>query len=318
MMAKGVIPYDNPYSMWAIGIPQKDYQNKILDEADLIIAVGYDIVEFAPAKWNAKSSHKIIHIDTRSAHVNKLYQPEIEVIGDISESLNQILHRCNRTVEPLEILKLKQEMVKEHERFDEDVEFPVKPQRIIADIRKALGKSDILISDVGAHKMWIARHYHCYEPNTCLISNGFATMGISVPGAIAAKLIHPEKRVLAVTGDGGFMMNSQELETARRMGIAIVVLIFNDASYGLIKWKQDERYRDHCYVDFDNPDFVKYAESFGIKGYRIEKTQELLPTLEKAFTAGEPAVIDCPVDYRENMKLTENLAKIMEALGKEK
>ena len=318
MMAKGVIPYDNPYSMWAIGIPQKDYQNKILDEADLIIAVGYDIVEFAPAKWNAKSSHKIIHIDTRSAHVNKLYQPEIEVIGDISESLNQILHRCNRTVEPLEILKLKQEMVKEHERFDEDVEFPVKPQRIIADIRKALGKSDILISDVGAHKMWIARHYHCYEPNTCLISNGFATMGISVPGAIAAKLIHPEKRVLAVTGDGGFMMNSQELETARRMGIAIVVLIFNDASYGLIKWKQDERYRDHCYVDFDNPDFVKYAESFGIKGYRIEKTQELLPTLEKAFTAGEPAVIDCPVDYRENMKLTEKLAKIMEALGKEK
>ena len=318
MMAKGVIPYDNPYSMWAIGIPQKDYQNKILDEADLIIAVGYDIVEFAPAKWNAKSSHKIIHIDTRSAHVNKLYQPEIEVIGDISESLNQILHRCNRTVEPLEILKLKQEMVKEHERFDEDVEFPVKPQRIIADIRKALGKSDILISDVGAHKMWIARHYHCYEPNTCLISNGFATMGISVPGAIAAKLIHPEKRVLAVTGDGGFMMNSQELETAKRMGIAIVVLIFNDASYGLIKWKQDERYRDHCYVDFDNPDFVKYAESFGIKGYRIEKTQELLPTLEKAFTAGEPAVIDCPVDYRENMKLTENLAKIMEALGKEK
>ncbi|MDD3370158.1 MAG: acetolactate synthase large subunit [Lachnospiraceae bacterium] len=315
MMAKGIIPYDNPYCMWSIGIPQKDYQNKILEEADLIIAVGYDIVEFAPSKWNPDGNHRIIHIDSRSAHVNKLFQPEIEVIGDISESLKQIMNRCTRTVEPTKILALKEAMVKEHAAFEEDDAFPMKPQRIISDIRKVLGKSDILISDVGAHKMWIARQYHCYEPNTCLISNGFATMGISVPGAIVAKLIYPQKRVLAVTGDGGFMMNSQELETAKRLGINIVVLIFHDSSYGLIKWKQDERYGDHCYVDFDNPDFVKYAESFGIGGYRINKAEELVPTLEEAFSKNEPAVIDCPVDYDENMKLTEELRKIYESLS---
>ena len=314
MMAKGIIPYDNPYCMWSIGIPFKDYQNKVLDQADLIIAVGYDIVEFAPGKWNAKADHQILHIDTRSAHINKLYQPKLEVIGDIFESLNQIALRCTRSGEPAWALELKREMEKQHTRYDEDQAFPVKPQRVISDIRKALGKSDILISDVGAHKMWIARQYHCYEPNTCIISNGFATMGIALPGAIAAKLIYPEKRVLAVTGDGGFMMNSQELETAKRLGIPIVVLIFNDCSYGLIKWKQDDKYGKHCYVDFDNPDFVKYAESFGIKGYRIEKTEDLLPTLNHAFEQNELALIDCPVDYRENIKLTEELQKIYEKL----
>lgn len=310
MMAKGIIPYDSPYCMWSIGIPQKDYQNKILEDADLVIAVGYDIVEFAPAKWNGDGKHTILHIDTRSAHINKLYQPKLEVIGDISESLNQISLRCTRTNEPEEMLKLKKMMVKEHDRFNDDNAFPMKPQRIIADIRKALGKSDILVSDVGAHKMWIARQYHCYEANTCLISNGFATMGIAVPGAIAAKLVFPDKKVLAVTGDGGFMMNSQELETAKRLGTAIVVLIFRDSGYGLIKWKQDDRYGHHCYVDFDNPDFVKYAESFGIKGYSITKAEELLPTLEEAFAQNAPAVVDCPVDYSENVKLSQELRKI--------
>lgn len=310
MMAKGIIPYDNPYCMWSIGIPHKDFQNKILEDADLIIAVGYDIVEFAPNKWNQDGNHKILHIDTRSAHINKLYQPQLEVIGDIFESLNQISLRCTREKEPLQALKLREQMVEQHGRYDDDLEFPVKPQRIIADIRRALGKSDILISDVGAHKMWISRLYHCYEPNTYIISNGFATMGIAVPGAIAAKLIYPDKRVLAVTGDGGFMMNSQELETAKRLGINIVVLIFNDSSYGLIKWKQDDKYGKHCYVNSDNPDFVKYAESFGIKGYRVEKTEDLLPLLNHVFEQDELAVIDCPVDYRENTKLTEELEQI--------
>lgn len=314
MMAKGIIPYDNPYCMWSIGIPQKDYQNKILDDADLIIAIGYDIVEFAPGKWNRENKHQILHIDTTAAHINKLYQPKLEVIGDIFDSLNQIKFRCTRVSEPVNALKLRQEMELQHSKYDEDTEYPPKPQKIIADIRSALGKSDILVSDVGAHKMWIARQYHCYEPNTCIISNGFATMGIAVPGAIAAKLIHPEKHVLAVTGDGGFLMNSQELETAKRLGTNIVVLIFNDASYGLIKWKQDDHFGDHCFVDFDNPDFVKYAESFGIKGYRIEKTEDLLPTLLDVFEKDELVVIDCPVDYRENQKLTEELHKIYASL----
>ncbi len=314
MMAKGIIPYNNAYSMWSIGIPQKDFQNKILDDADLVIAIGYDIVEFAPNKWNEKNNHKIIHIDTRAAHVNKLYQPEVEIIGDISESLRSILHRCSRTTEPVQALKIKEQMVINHSEYDKDFSFPVKPQKILSDIRSILKEEDILISDVGAHKMWIARDYHCYKPNTCIISNGFATMGIALPGAIAAKLINPDKNVLAVTGDGGFMMNSQELETALRIGTPIVVLIFNDCSYGLIKWKQEDQFKKHCYVDFTNPDFVKYAESMGAKGYRINQTEELIPVLTEAFQQQVPCVIDCPVDYRENVKLTEELSAIYESL----
>lgn len=314
MMAKGVIPFDNQYSMWTVGIPQKDYQNKILEEADLVIAVGYDIVEYAPAKWNPNGAIDIIHVDTRPAHINKLYQPEVEVVGDISDSLLQIARRTARHQEPTVALGLKVKMVAEHEAYAEDSAFPMKPQRILQDVRKVMGREDIVISDVGAHKMWIARHYQCYEPNTCIISNGFATMGIAVPGAIGAKLVHPEKKILAICGDGGFMMNCQEFETALRAGTPFVTLIFNDASYGLIKWKQMDQYHKSCYVDFTNPDFVKFAESMGAVGYRIEKAEDLVPTLEKAFQENVPVIIDCPVDYSENTKLTAHLEELMKEL----
>lgn len=310
MMAKGVIPFDDPYSMWTIGIPQKDYVDVILEQADLVIAVGYDIVEYAPAKWNADGKHAILHIDARPCHINKLYQPDIEVVGDISYSLKQISLRCKRTEEPEWAFAIKKLMVEEYESYQNDQSFPMKPQKILSDVRRVLDRDDIVISDVGAHKMWIAREYRCYEPNTCIISNGFATMGISVPGALSAKLVNPDKRVLAITGDGGFMMNCQEYETALRVGTPFVTLIFNDESYGLIKWKQEDRYGSSCFVDFTNPDFVKFAESMHAIGYRIEKAEDLLPTLEQAFEQTVPVIIDCPVDYGENTKLTENLAKI--------
>ncbi len=310
MMAKGIIPFDNKYAMWTIGIPQKDYVNKIIENADLVIAVGYDIVEYAPVKWNPSGKTKIIHIDTRPSHINKLYQPAVEVVGDISDALYQISIRTSNDTEPTYALEIKEKMVKEHESYSTDASFPMKPQRILSDIRKVMGKDEILISDVGAHKMWIARHYNCYEPNTCLISNGFATMGIAVPGAIAAKLINPDKKVLAVTGDGGFMMNCQELETALRIGTPFVTLIFNDSNYGLIKWKQLDQYGKSCYVDFTNPDFVKFAESFNAKGYRIEKAEDLIPTLKEAFKQKVPAIIDCRVDYDENVKLTKRLKEV--------
>lgn len=307
MMAKGIIPYKNKYSMWTIGIPQKDYQNKILDMADLVIAVGYDIVEFAPGKWNENGNHKIIHIDQRPAHINMLYQPQVQVIGDISYSLQQIQYRSDPKEEPTEILNLKKEMVREYESFANDTSFPMKPQKILYDVRKFMGEDDIVISDVGAHKMWIAREYNCYKPNTCIISNGFATMGIAVPGTVAAKLINMDKKVLAISGDGGFMMNSQEYETALREGAPIVTLIFSDASYGLIKWKQIDHFGKNCFVDFTNPDFVKYAESMHAKGYRVEKAEDLIPILEDAFKQTVPCIIDCPVDYSENTKLSEYL-----------
>lgn len=314
MMAKGAIPWDNKYSMWTIGIPQKDYQNKIMEKADLVIAIGYDIVEYAPAKWNTGVEKEIIHIDLRPAHINKLYQPAVEVIGDISDSLRQIARRTTRHEEPAEALAIRGKMLAEHNSYADDDAFPMKPQRILTDIRKVMGEDDIVISDVGAHKMWIARHYNCYKPNTCLISNGFATMGIAVPGAIAAKVVYPEKKILAICGDGGFMMNCQEMETAFRVGTPIVVLIFNDANYGLIKWKQMDQYGKSCYVDFTNPDFVKFAESMNAKGYRIEKAGDLVPTLEEAFKQDKPVIIDCPVDYEENTKLTAHLQEIMREL----
>lgn len=199
------------------------------------------------------------------AHINKLYQPDVEVVGDISNSLEKITKRCHRKQEPEYALKIKQKLVEEHESYGSDDAFPMKPQKILYDVRKVMGEDDIVISDVGAHKMWISRHYNCYRPKTCLISNGFATMGIAVPGAVSAKLINPDKKVLAISGDGGFMMNCQEFETAVRMNIPIVVLILNDSSYGLIKWKQDDRFHEHCFVDFTNPDFVQLAESLSRK-----------------------------------------------------
>jgi len=314
MMAKGIIPFDNVYSMWTIGIPQKDYVNKIIEDADLVITIGYDIVEYAPAKWNPNGNTKIIHIDTRPAHINKLYQPAVEVVGDISDALYNIMRRTSRKIEPIKALQIKEKMVAEHESYENDNAFPMKPQRILNDVRKVMGTDDIVISDVGAHKMWIARHYNCYEPNTCIISNGFATMGIGLPGAIAAKLINPDKKVLAIVGDGGFMMNNQELETALRIGTPIVVLIFNDSNYGLIKWKQEDQYGKSCYVDFTNPDFVKFAESMYAKGYRVENAEDLIPTLEEAFKQHVPVVIDCQVDYGENVKLTKHLKEVYENL----
>ena len=313
MMSKGAIPFDNPYSLWTVGIPMEDYQTKVLEKASLVIAIGYDIIEYAPAKWHLGNAD-IIHIDTMPADINKNYEPKVEVVGNIPNSLERIMEKAARLQEPKYALDIRKRMVEEHESYANDMSFPLKPQKALIDCRKVMGEDDIVISDVGANKVWIARHYNCYKPNTCLISNGFATMGIAVPGAIAAKLVHPDKKILAITGDAGFMMNCQEFETAHRLGTNFVTLIFNDASYGLIKWKQDMHYGHHAYVDFTNPDFVKFAESVGAIGYRIKKAEELLPTLEKAFKQNKPVIIDCPVDYSENMKLTHHLEELVKTL----
>lgn len=310
MMAKGIIPMDNRYSMETMGIPQRDFQNVMLDNSDLVIAVGYDIVEFSPSKWNRTQNHKIIHLDVRPAHIHSLYQPQVQVVGDISDSLEKIAVRCHRENEPELFFRLKELMLEDYSAAESDDGFPIKPQRVLHDIRQVLGREDILISDVGAHKMWIGRQYNCYHPNTCIISNGFASMGISVPGAIAAKLIYPEKKVLAVSGDGGFMMNCQEMETALRIGVPIVVMIFNDSGYGLIRWKQEDHFGSSCFTDFTNPDFVKFAESMGAKGYRIQSAEEIIPVLEDAFSQNVPCIIDCPIDYSENTRLSERLQKM--------
>lgn len=305
-MGKGVIPYTHPLSLWTVGLQQRDLISCAFDEADLVIAIGYDLIEYSPKKWNPDGKTPIIHIGVTPAEIDSSYIPLVEVVGDISDSLTDIMKRTDRQQKTISsAISLRSQILRNYEYYAEDEGFPIKPQKIIYDLRQVMDSEDIVISDVGAHKMWMARHYHCDSPNTCIISNGFAAMGIAIPGAIAAKLVHPDKKVVAVTGDGGFMMNSQELETALRAKTPFVTLIFNDNGYGLIEWKQLNQFGHSSFIDFGNPDFVKFAESMGLKGYRVESVADLVPTLKEALAQDIPAVIDCPVDYKENLRFSQ-------------
>lgn len=309
-MAKGVMSFSNSLSLGVVGLQSHDYVNCGFDSADVIICVGYDLVEYPPALWHPNKDRKIIHIDTTPAEVDAHYILEAGVVGNIAESLaalsRQVQSRCPNWYE-----KLRKQIVEAIQAKNHDDSFPLKPQRILADLRQALKPEDIVICDVGAHKIWTARHYQAEKPNTCIISNGFASMGIAVPGAIAAKHLYPQNTIVALTGDAGFLMNSQEIETAMRIQTPLVILIWNDETYGLIKWKQSNRFGRPSHVDFKNPDFIKYAESFGAKGYRVKAANELLPILKQAIQDNTVVLIDCPVDYQENLRLTEQLGELV-------
>ncbi len=308
-MAKGVVPFKHPTALGSAGLQAKDYVGIGFDKADVIICVGYDLVEYHPYLWHPTKDRFIIHIDFQPAEVDAYYGVRIGVVGDIKESLQRIAALATPQQGSQKLRPLRDALIKDMNEHAQSTAWPVQPQKLIWDLRTAMGLEDIAICDVGAHKMWMARMFRCEHPNTCIISNGFASMGIAVPGAIAAKLAYPNKKVVAVTGDGGFMMNSQEIETAMRLKTPIVILIWNDGGYGLIKWKQMNHYGRPSHVDFNNPDFVKYAEAFGAKGYRINKTEELLPTLQRALADDTVSIIDCPVDYAENLKLTAKLGE---------
>ncbi len=308
-MAKGVIPFRHPMALGSVGLQSNDYISSGFANADVIICIGYDMVEYHPYLWHPSRDRTIIHIDSTHAEVDAYYSVMLGVIGNINHSLNRIAalstpHK-DKTMRPL-----RDSLITEMNQHRDDLEFPVKPQKIIWDLRTAMDLKDIVICDVGAHKMWMSRMFRCEHPNTCIISNGFASMGIAVPGAIAAKLAHPDRNIVAVTGDAGFLMNSQEIETAMRLNIAIVILIWNDASYGLIEWKQQNQFGRTSNVKFTNPDFVKYAEAFGAVGIKIEQTEQLMPELNNALKRNTVTIIDCPVDYRENLKLTESLGQL--------
>ena len=309
-MAKGAMPFSHTLSLGTVGLQAKDYVACGFEKSDVIICVGFDMVEFHPHTWHKYKDKKIIHIDMSPAEVDEHYILETGVIGDISAALEEIAKLAKPHVGEYAD-ELRKTIVNELNEHANDDAFPIKPQKIICDLRKVLNPEDIVISDVGAHKMWMARMYQAERPNTCIISNGFASMGIGVPGAIAAKLVNPKATALTVTGDAGFMMNSQEIETALRIGVAIVILIWSDSEYGLIKWHQLRKLGRPSHIDFTNPDFVKYAESFGAKGYRVESAADLVPTLEKAIADDTVVVVDCPVDYSENMKLTEELSGLV-------
>ncbi len=310
-MGKGSIPWTHPLSLLTVGLQARDFVSCGFDRADLVIAIGYDIVEYHPRLWNLGQAKKIVHIDTEPSESDAAYVTDVEMVGNIKHSLACLLAQG---IQPKDLVyasdTLREIILARITEHRDDKAFPMKPQKILSDIRSVLAENDILISDVGAHKMWIARMYPCYQPNTCIISNGFAAMGIAVPGAFVAKLIYPERNCLAVCGDGGFLMNSQELETAVRVGVPFVTLIFNDEAYGLIEWKQMNTFGRPAHIDFTNPDFVKYAQAFGAKGYRVQGSDELVPILKDAFSQNVPSVIDCPVNYAENLRLTEELGNL--------
>lgn len=312
-MGKGAANWDYKYNLLTIGLQSRDHVTCAFEESDLVIAIGYDLVEYAPAYWNTNRDKKIIHIDFTEAEVDEYYHPELEMVADIAGTLWGLNEQFNGSDEDKGAwaLKHRKMILDDIHEYDNDTAHPVKPQKLVHDIREVLDDDDILISDVGAHKMWIARMYVTKSPNTCIISNGFASMGIALPGAMAAKLIYPDRRVLAVCGDGGFLMNVQDLETAVRLKLPIVIMIWNDNGYGLIEWKQKNHYGHSFGTAVGNPDFVKLAESFGAAGIRIEKTEDVISGLEKAFAMNKPVVVEVAVDYKENIKLTEKLGKIV-------
>ncbi len=312
---KGVMPDDHPNSIGTLGFMRHDYVNFGFDNADVVIAVGYELQEFDPVRINPKADKKIIHIHRFPAEVDMHYPVDVGIIGDISASLDAVKEAlAGHSYDADPEIPGSGLLNEEFARGQQDSRYPLAPARLVADTRAALGRSDIVLVDTGATKMWMARLYPTYEHNTCLVSNGLSTMSFALPGALGVKLARPESKVLAVVGDGAFLMNSQEIETAVRERIPLVVLIWEDGGYGLIEWKMDLELGEHHYVKFGNPDIVSYAESFGAKGYRIKSAEELLPTLKAALDDDGVSLICCPVDYSENLRLTDRLGELDETL----
>jgi acetolactate synthase-1/2/3 large subunit len=310
-MGKGVFPDDHANALGALGFMRHDYANFGFDRADVIVCVGYDLQEYAPEQINPGARKKIIHIHRYPAEVDAHYHVAVGIEGNIPQSLDALASALEKSSGPATVsAKIRALLRNEIDRGANDDSFPVKPQRLVADIRRAMGRDDIVLVDTGAVKMWMARLYPTYAVNTCLISNGLATMGFALPGAIAIKLAQPERKVLAVMGDGGFLMNSQELETAVREKIPFVVLVWEDGAYGLIKWKMSLELGHDSHCDFTNPDFVAYAKSLGMKGFRVSAAAQLLPTLRRALAGDAVSLVVCPVDYSENVALTKMLGEI--------
>jgi len=317
-MGKGAVSRSDPHCLYTIGLQGQDHVNAALYEADVVVAIGYDLVEYAPKLWNKQTKKTIVHIDFWAAEIDEDYIVDVEVVSDVADALwqiNELLDAEYKDKLPLSKIEdhqtLRKTITDDFEMEKDDKTFPMKPQKVLWDIREALEPSDILLSDVGAHKMWIARYYQCDEPNTCLISNGFCTMGFAFPAGMGAKFAFPDTRVVAVCGDAGFLMNVQDIETAVRHKLNIVTVILMDGEYGLIKWKQQNQFEGkHSELKFDNPDFAMLAQSFGAWGKVISSADEFKPALEEAFKQNGPALIGVPIDYSENMKLTKRLGEL--------
>jgi acetolactate synthase I/II/III large subunit len=304
-MGKGVLDYTDPKALGTVGLHTRDYAMAGFEDADVVITVGYDLVEHAPSHWNPRRDKKIVVIDSEAAEIDQYYTPEVELIGDIYHVLTRLAEECRDVPHSGGSHRLRDVVMARFERAKDDDGFPVQPPRALWEIRQAMGREDILISDVGLHKLWIGRMFPAHEPNTVLIANGLAGMGFAVPCAIAAKLVHPERKVVTVNGDGGFLMNCQELETAMRLKTPVVNVVWENRQYGSIVWKQDGRFGEHFGVDFTNPDFVRLAEAFGMPAWRCESADDFGLRLRDALTLDLPSLIVLPIDYSIDVAMAE-------------
>jgi len=309
-MGKGVLDCDDPRALGTVGLHSRDYAMAGFEDADVVIAVGYDLVEHAPVHWNPGSDKRIVMVDTQPAEIDEHFIPEVELIGDVYHVLSRLAKEC-RDVRfeslPPGSSRLRDVVVGRFEAARDDDAFPMQPPRALWEIRQALGRTDMLISDVGLHKLWIGRMFPAHEPNTVLIANGLAGMGFALPCAIAAKLVHPERKVVTVSGDGGFLMNVQELETARRLGTAVVNVVWENRQFGSIVWKQDKKFGRHFGTDFTNPDFVKLADAFGLPAWRCESAGDFSKHLRHALGLDVPSLIVLPIDYSIDVAISEEL-----------
>ena len=313
-MGKGVVSDDSPLHLHTIGIKDADHALLAMKSADVVIAVGVDLVEYSPKNWNLELDKKIIHIDFTPSEVYTYYRPIVEIVSDIENAVDAILSELEfqkKSHPELDIFprknipeifqKIIREVDERRDSFNDDTAFPIKPEKLVIDVRNALSEYDIVLSDVGAHKLWISKIYKTYQPNTCIIPNGFCSMGFAFPGAIAAKIVYPDRNVVAMCGDAGFLMNIQELETAVRLKISIITVVWCDRDLGMISMKQKNEFGKSVFTEFTNPDFITLAESFGAVGYVAKSTEEFSVILEEAKKIKDkPVIIAIDVDYSRN------------------
>ncbi len=313
-MAKGAVDASEPYCLYTIGLGSKDIGTCAIDAADLVISIGFDMVEYHPRLWNAGGDKAIIHIDFTPAEIDQHYHPEIELVGDIADSLKGLASAFAGVEMDFDLSQqraTRADMTAEIERFaDEETEGVIKPQKVLLEVQKLYAEDGLVLSDVGAHKMWIARHYHCKVPNGCLIPNGFCSMGFALPGAIAAGLVDPTRKILGIAGDAGFLMNVQEMETAARLNSNITMMVWEDQAYGLIAWKQWAEFGRHTDLSFTNPNWEALAAAFHWHYQGVANSADLGGAMRAAIAHRGPSLIVVPIDYEENKKLTARLGEL--------
>src|SRR4029079_248272 len=306
-MGKGALDYEDPNALGTVGLQSRHYALAGFEDADVVITIGYDLVEHSPSNWNPKRDKRIVCVDSVPSEVDEHFITEIDLVGALYHILSRLTEELRYSTRTTRSSRLDDIVLGRFEAGKDDDAFPMQPPRVLWEIRKALGRHDMLISDVGLHKLWIARMFPAHEPNTVLIANGLAGMGIALPTAIAAKLVHPGRRVVTVNGDGGFLMNVQELETAMRLKTPIVNVIWENSQFGSIVWKQDKKFGRHFGTDFTNPDFVKLADAFGMPAWRCESVEDFGRHLRHALSLDVPSVIVVPIDYSLDVSISEEL-----------